>query len=80
MLRQLFATVGFNGPVNAQCNFRTLGSALLALLRFATGEVKGWVATLRFVARENKQGEPVVASISREAPSASSPLGGSGKA
>ena len=36
---QLFSRVGYNGSLNAHCNFRTIGSAILALLRFTTGHV-----------------------------------------
>ena len=38
---QLFSRVGYNGSLNAHCNFRTIGSAILALLRFTTGENSG---------------------------------------
>lgn len=34
---QLFATVAFHGEYNEQANFRTFGSAMLLLLRMATG-------------------------------------------
>ena len=37
---QLYGTVAFQGGVNDQANFRSVGNAMLLLLRFATGE--GW--------------------------------------
>ncbi len=35
---QLYGLVAFQGELNEQANFRTLGSAMLLLLRFSTGE------------------------------------------
>src|SRR3546814_6177131 len=36
---QLFANVAYHGSYNEQANFRTFGSAMLLLLRMATGVV-----------------------------------------
>ena len=37
---QLFAKVGYVGAVDVHANFRSIDTALLALLRFATGEAR----------------------------------------
>jgi uncharacterized protein YjbI with pentapeptide repeats len=48
---QLFARVGFNGAHGDQCNFRTFQGALIALLRFSTGEnFNGFMHDMAFVA------------------------------
>ena len=35
---QLYGTIAFQGELNEQNNFRSVGQAMLLLLRFSTGE------------------------------------------
>lgn len=41
---QLYGSVSFRGELNEQANFRSIGNAMLLLLRFSTGE--GWMSVM----------------------------------
>jgi len=49
---QLYSTIALQGELNEQANFRSVGNAMLLLLRFSTGE--GWMSVMYALLEERE--------------------------